>query len=300
MTDDMTGNLADNLTGGAHDESWFIEELAPGVRVGFEAARILSRQRSAHQELALIDNEQFGRVLMLDGATQLTTADEFIYHEMLAHVPLLAHGRARDVLIIGGGDCGLAEEVLKHPGVRSVTQVEIDASVVEFARRHLSQINRGVFADSRFRLLIGDGSAFVGTTAERFDVVLVDSTDPEGAASVLFTHGFYDAVRGCLQPGGVMVVQAGVPFLQPVEFASTMRNLARAFALAHCYLITVPSYVGGHMALGWASDHLAADVSLALLSQRQAAARIGARYYTPEVHRAAFALPPYISEMYGQ
>jgi spermidine synthase len=302
MSDDrkdrMTEDLAGESTGGAHDESWFFEELGPGVRIGFEAARIVASRKSAHQELMLIDNEHFGRVLMLDGATQLTTADEFIYHEMLVHVPLLAHGRVKDVLIIGGGDGALAEEVLKHPGVRNVTQVEIDASVVEFARQHLSEVNRGVFADSRFRLRIGDGAAFVGSTAERFDVVLVDSTDPQGAATVLFTPDFYRAVRRCLQPGGVMVVQAGVPFLEPLVFASTMNNLASVFELTRCYLITVPSYFGGHLALGWASDSLDPDVPLSLLSQHQAVAQLRARYYTPEVHHAAFALPPYISEMY--
>jgi spermidine synthase len=177
---------------------WFAEQIVPGVRVAYEGARVLVRERTEHQEMALIDNEPFGHVMILDSATQVTSADEFMYHEMLGHVPLLAHGAAVDVLIIGGGDCGLAEEVLKHRGVRRLTQVEIDGTVVDFARRHLGDINAGVFTDPRFDLQIGDGAAFVASTDQRFDVGRGDSSDPVGPAKVLFTAEFYGGVRRCL------------------------------------------------------------------------------------------------------
>lgn len=277
---------------------WHAERIAPGVRVLYEMQHVLAREKTAHQELLLLENRCFGRVLLLDGVTQVTTADEFMYHEMLSHVPLLAHGQVRDVLIVGGGDGGLAEEVLKHAGVRSVTQVEIDTAVVEFARRHLGKINAGAFTDSRFQLQSGDAAAFVRTTEQRFDAVLVDSTDPVGPAKSLFMPAFYDAVRRCLQPDGVLVIQAGVPFLQPHGFASAMRNLARAFPVVSCYLVASPSYFGGHLALGWASSAISPQaVSLRSLTQRLAAAKLNARYYTPEVHKAAFALPAYIGGM---
>jgi len=280
---------------------WFSELVAPGVRLGYEVRQELAQDKTEYQELALIENERFGRVLMLDGVAQTTTADEFIYHEMLAHVPLLAHGHAAEVLIVGGGDCGLAEEVLKHPTVRSVTQVEIDAQVVEFSRRHLAELNAPVFADERFHLRIADGAAFVAESPQQFDVVLIDSTDPTGAAQVLFSREFYASVRRRLRPGGVVVVQAGVPFLQPQHFAGTLQNLAGTFPISSCYLLAAPSYFGGHLALGWASESLAPQgVAVSLLRERHAAAGIKTRYYTPEVHQAAFALPAYIQELIGK
>jgi spermidine synthase len=281
--------------------AWFSESIAPGVQMTYEAREVVARARTERQELVLIDNEQFGQVLMLDGIVQTTSADEFVYHEMLSHVPLLAHGHAEEVLIVGGGDCGLAEEVLKHRRVRRLTQVEIDPAVVEFSKQHLAAINGPVFSDRRFDLRTGDGREFVETTEQRFDVILVDSTDPIGAACTLFTREFYSAALRRLRAGGVLVVQAGVPFVQSNEFQTTMRNLAHAAPIVTCYLIASPSYVGGHMALGWASDSLhPADIELHVLEKRFGESALQTRYYTPEVHKAAFALPPYISALFGQ
>jgi len=277
------------------ERKWLTETAFGGARLSFEVARVLHQEHSAQQRVDLIENPMFGKVLMLDGATQLTSADEFIYHEMMAHVPILAHGAARDIMIIGGGDCGLAEEVLKHRGVADLTQVELDAAVVEFARTHFSEINAAVFSDNRFHLEIGDGAAFVAGTSRRFDIILVDSTDPIGAGASLFTEAFYHYLRRCLKAGGIVVTQSGVPFMQREEFTTSMRNLSRAFAIASCYVVAVPTYFGGHMALGWASmDRKPLDVSLDTLTGR--VGDLDTRYYTPEVHLAAFALPRYIAK----
>jgi spermidine synthase len=274
------------------------DSLLPGVGLVFDATRVLSRNSTAYQELLLIENEPFGRVLLLDGTTQVTTADEFIYHEMMAHVPIFSHGDVRDVLIIGGGDCGLAEEVLKHSSVTKVVQVELDACVVDVSRRHLAEINGGVFEDARFQLHIGDGAAFIDGLDERFDVVLVDSTDPVGAASKLFTASFYRSVRRCLRPRGILVAQAGVPFVQRAEFTAAMSNVAQAFRFSGCYLLASPSYFGGHLALAWGSEELPAQSSLLDdIRKRFNEAALKLRYYTPEVDRAAFALPAYIDAM---
>lgn len=274
---------------------WLDETAFRGARLSFEVARVLHHEKTAQHELDLIENPLFGKVLMLDGATQVTTADEFIYHEMMAHVPILGHGNARDVLIIGGGDCGLAEEVLKHPGVGSLLQIEIDASVVDFARTHFADFNAPAFADPRFRIEIADGAVFAATTERRFDVILVDSTDPVGPGAVLFTEAFYGDLKRCLKPGGIVVTQSSVPFIQRNEFKTAMRNLARAFPVASCYVIAVPTYYGGHMALGWASaDRKPRDAGLDNLMIR--AEGLATRYYTPEVHLAAFALPRYIAQ----
>lgn len=281
--------------------NWADDHIARGLRVSYGVNRVLSKASTPHQELTLIENDQFGRVLLLDGVTQVATADEFIYHEMLAHAPLFAHGEARDVLIIGGGDCGLAEEVLKHQEVRRVFQVELDAAVVNAARCHLGAINEPVFSDERFHLKIDDGVRFVDGLDESFDVVLVDSTDPIGPGARLFGQEFYRSVQRCLRPRGILAVQSGVPFLQRVEFSTTMVDLASVFKFSGCYLLASPSYIGGHFALGWGSDSVRMDnLPPDVLEERVARGGLQLRYYTAAIHRAAFVLPPYIAEMARQ
>lgn len=275
----------------------FKETLYPGVEVDYTCDSVLYQDRSEHQDLVLFENPVFGKVLMLDGITQVTTADEFIYHEMMAHVPILAHGAAREVLIVGGGDCGMAEEALKHPGIARLTQVEIDDAVVEFSRTNFSEFNAPVFDDPRFDLVIADGARFVAETDRRFDVVMVDSTDPMGPGAVLFTQEFYRNVHRCLTPGGVLVTQNGVPFLQREELVTSVRHFASIYKDAAAYVAAIPTYFGGHMAFGWATDN--ADLRktpVDVLTERFDAAGFDTRYYTPEVHAAAFALPRFIRD----
>ncbi len=273
---------------------WLREALHPDWAQAFRIDRLVHDSRTGHQRLRLIENARFGRVLTLDDVVQVTTGDEFIYHEMMAHVPVLAHGAARRVLIVGGGDGGLAREVLRHRGVEQVTMVEIDRAVVDFAREHLPTVSAGAFDDPRLELVIDDGAAFVGRDGPAFDVILVDSTDPVGPGEALFTDSFYGRAKRRLAPGGILVTQNGVPFLQPDELAATMRAFAALFADAACYLITVPTYAGGPMALGWGTDGPARSVPLEVLEARFAAAGLTTRCYTPELHRAAFALPAYV------
>ena len=151
----------------------------------------------------------------------------------------------------------MAEEVLKHASVEHVTMVEIDGGVVEFARQHLSGINRGCFDDPRFELVMADGKDFAATSSARFDVIIIDSTDPIGPGEVLFTSSFYRDCKRLLADGGVLVTQNGVPLFQADELRSTMFSFASLFKDASCYLGVVPTYVGGFMAFGWATDNKA-------------------------------------------
>jgi spermidine synthase len=283
------------------EQRWIAETLFErrGLRTSYAADKVLHESRTAHQHLVLFENPLFGRMLMLDGATQVTTRDEFIYHEMMTHVPILAHGAAREVLIVGGGDCGIAKEVLKHRALLRVTQVEIDASVVEFAKRHFPEFAGPVFADRRFECVIGDGMAYVADTERRFDVIIVDSTDPQGPGAVLFTRAFYEGCRRCLNRGGILVTQNGVPMLQPDELAASVGHFRHLFHDAGCYVAAVPTYVGGVMAIGYASDdrrHRAASETTIAARYRKAG-RFATRYWTPAVHKAAFALPRFIGEL---
>ncbi|MEP3049271.1 MAG: polyamine aminopropyltransferase [Roseibium sp.] len=273
----------------------FDETLYPGVQVSYSCDEILYQEKTEHQDLVLFSNPVFGKVLMLDGVTQVTSADEFIYHEMMAHVPILAHGSARTVLIVGGGDCGLAEEALKHKTLEKLVQVEIDKSVVDFSMEHFGDFNRGVLEDTRFELVIADGLKYVAETEERFDVVIVDSTDPHGPGEVLFSEGFYRDVYRILTPGGVLVTQNGVPFLQKDELVTSIERFSRIFKDASAYIAAIPTYFGGHMTLGWASDNAELrKQAVSVLEERFKAASFDTQYYTPDVHAAAFALPKFI------
>ncbi len=281
------------------DVRWFEETLHQDVRVAFAADDVLVEEHSAHQHLALIRNRTFGEVLLLDGVTQVTARDEFIYHEMLAHVPLLAHGNPREVLIVGGGDGGLAEEVLKHRSVERVTLVEIDAGVVDFAKRHFMAMSGAAFADPRLDVVIDDGAAFVARTERRFDVVLVDSTDPIGPGEILFQETFYRGVERVLRSDGVVATQNSVPLLQPAAFRLGLGNLRRVFNDATCYVIAVPTYFGGHMTLGFAGKPRP-TFTRETLRARVAEATLETQYYTPDVHLAAFALPAFIERLLAE
>jgi spermidine synthase len=217
---------------------------------------------------------------------------------MMSHVPLFAHGKAREVLIVGGGDCGIAEEVLKHKAVKRLTQVEIDVKVVEFAREHFPEITRPVFADPRFESVIGDGAKYVALTDRRFDVIIVDSTDPQGPGKALYSQKFYRSCKRCLNKGGVVVTQNGVPMFQPRELTSSITKLGRLFADTSCYVAAIPTYVGGHMAMGFATtDQRLRQTPVKTIAARyRKAGSFATEYWTPDVHVAAFALPRFIAE----
>lgn len=282
------------------EKRWVSETLFDdlGFRMTFQVERVLYEMQTEHQNLILFEQKHFGKVLMLDGATQVTTRDEFIYHEMMTHVPILAHGKAAEVLIVGGGDCGIAEEVLKHKSVERLTQVEIDASVVEFSKEHFPEFTGPVLSDRRFDLIIDDGMNFVAKTGRRFDVIIVDSTDPQGPGAVLFSPAFYSGCKRCMAPGGVMVTQNGVPFYQPEELTGGISKFRKLWADGYCYVAAIPTYVGGHMAMGWATDDNALrQHSVETIAKRYIdAGGFSTKYWTPEVHRAAFALPRFIAE----
>lgn len=283
-------------------DGWTVETLHDDYAQALREDRVLYDSETVHQRLRVFENGRFGRVLTLDGVVQTTGGDEFMYHEMLAHVPILAHGAAKRVLVIGGGDGGMAREVLRHASVEHCTMVEIDAGVVDFSKEYLPALSDGVFDDPRLNLVIADGAAFMAGEHDSdqapYDVIIVDSTDPIGPGEVLFTDSFYGHARDLLTEDGILVTQNGVPFMQPGELQGTMRAFRALFADHGCYLTHVPSYAGGPMALGWgAMSGTARAVEPATLQARFEAAGITTRYYTPEVHKAAFALPVYISAL---
>lgn len=253
---------------------------------------VVHKSRTDFQDVMIFDNDTFGRVLVLDGVVQLTERDHHVYHEMIAHVPIMTHGTAIDVLIVGGGDGGTLREVLRHP-VRRVVMVEIDRDVIDLSRRHLAGVSSGAFNDSRAEIVIGDAASYVATTGERFDVIIIDSTDPVGPGERLFSAAFYDRCRALLRPGGIVSIQSGAPFFRPDELAAVIKRLGDCFGHARPYLAPVPTYARGLLPLILAGNEWEPlNAPSALIRARYARIRGFTRYYTPEVHEAAFTLVP--------
>jgi spermidine synthase len=279
--------------------AWVNEALYDAWGQRFRSVRELAHLRSDYQDILIFESETHGRVMLLDGVVQITEADEFVYQEMIAHVPLLAHGAAARVLIIGAGDGGVLRRVLQHRTTQRAVMVEIDSEVIRLAREFLPGIGAGAWTDPRAEVIVGDGIDYVARAAAgSFDALIVDSTDPIGVGEVLFTDDFYANAARVLAPGGVIVNQCGVPFMQAEELRETSARRARHFAHVGAYLASVPTYVGGFMALGIAAKVPGLDAvpPATLRSRAEAAGILGTtRYWTPEVHWAAFQLPPYIA-----
>jgi spermidine synthase len=228
---------------------------------------------------------------------QVTEKDEHVYHEMLTHLPLLAHGAARKVLIIGGGDGGILEEALKHDIERAV-MVEIDGTVIAACREHLPSVCGKAFDDPRTELIVGDGVKYMAEAREQFDLIVVDSTDPVGPAVELFGESFFRNARDRLSERGVLVTQNGVPFFQPQEITETYAKRRRLFALTGFYMAAIPTYYGGLMALGWASKGLdLGKPNIGDIIERYARLGVATQYYNPDIHLASMALPSFVRKL---
>lgn len=277
------------------------EQVCDGWESRLQMDQVLCEVYTTQQHLVIFQNRCLGRVLVLDGVVQTTEADEFIYHEMMAHVPILAHGAVRRVLIIGGGDGALLREVLRHRSIEQAIQVEIDPLVIDLCRRYLPNHSDGAFDDPRTRVVVDDGLRFLQRSGSTFDVILTDSTDPQGSAAALFGRSYYAACKKGLNPGGVLVTQNGVSFAQLTAVQSSAAHFQRLFRDWHFYTAAVPTYVGGSMTFGWASEN--PDLrrhGLATLQHRFADSGITTRYYAPTVHRAAFVLPRHLCDAIGK
>lgn len=268
---------------------WIVDIVGPGFAQATQIDDILYDGRSAFQHIQVATSRLFGRMLVLDDAVQTTEQDEFAYHEMLAHLPLVTHPSPRRVLVIGGGDGGSLEEVLKHE-ISHATMVEIDRDVVDVCRRFLPTISGAAFDDARVRLLITDGIEFVRTTAERFDVILVDSTDPKGPGVALFSAEFYAACARILSDDGVLAAQSGSLLYQRDLTATVRRHLRTAFPLVGTYWAPVPAYPGVLWSFSYGSKrHDPVAVVPETISRRLAG--VAARLYSADTHASALRLP---------
>lgn len=280
-------------------DSWINETLYPDWGQRFLVTRELARVKSDFQDIVIFESASHGRVMVLDGVIQITEADEFVYQEMLTHVPLLAHGAAENVLIIGAGDGGVLRRVLQHDTVKHVVMVEIDGAVIRLSKEFLPTIAGDAWSDKRAEVIVGDGIDHVKRAPDgAFDAIIVDSTDPIGVGEVLFTDAFYSNCARALTSRGLIVNQCGVPFMQADELHDTSARRRKFFPHVTAYVAAVPTYVGGFMTLGWAAkDASLAATPLEVIRERASKTGIlgATRYWTPEIHVGAFNLPPYIA-----
>ena len=280
-------------------DTWLNETLYADWGQRFRFVRQLARVKSEFQDIAVFETDSHGRVLTLDGVVQITERDEFVYQEMITHVPLLAHGAAKNVLIIGAGDGGVLKHVLMHKGVERAVMAEIAGEVIRLSKEFLPGIGGNAWTDPRAEVIVGDGIDYVRRAPDAsFDVIIVDSTDPIGVGEVLFTDEFYQNAARILTASGLIVNQCGVPFMQADELRETSLRRAQFFPHVTAYVAAVPTYVGGYMTLGWAGkDASLTQLSPEVIAQRAEAAGITGKseYWTPHVHVASFWLPPYIA-----
>lgn len=272
---------------------WLDERESDTLFIRHRITRSVHKERSAYQDIEVVDTVDFGRVLLLDGVIQTSIRDEFIYHEMLAHVPLFTHPKPERVLIIGGGDGGIVREALKHPSVRHIHLVEIDERVTHVARRFLPEISCGL-DDRRVKVTFDDGIEYVAQCNSAYDVILVDAPDPEGPAVGLFTHEFYKNARRALRKDGILAAQTESPFLQPDLVNDIHACISQAFPMCKLYTAQIPTY-----SVGLWSFALALLRPELLEKHRRPPHGFKSRYYTHQVHAAAFALPRFVLDQLG-
>lgn len=270
-------------------QTWFTEYQTDSLSLGLRIDDILFATTTPYQKLLVAETETYGRLLALDGAVQTTMADEFVYHEMITHVPLFMLDAPSKVAVIGGGDGGAIREILKHPTVKEAHLVEIDGHVVDAAKKFFPELSQS----------LGDRRAFVHETdgiewikeARGFDVIIVDSTDPVGPAEGLFQQEFYQSIAKALSPQGILVAQSESPFLHQALIRHMRLGMQSAFSQVALYLAAIPTYPSGLWSFMMASQEPFAP------SPRLSQAAIPTRYWTPDIQRSAFVLPRFVEEL---
>ena len=275
---------------------WFSELHTPYVKFSIQIDKQLHSEQTEFQRIDIFESKEFGRMMVLDGYVMLTEKDEFIYHEMIVHVPMAVHPNPKRVLIIGGGDGGTARELLRYKNVESVDLVEIDERVVDISRKYLPQTACS-FDDERLHCYFEDGLKFIRHCNNEYDLIIVDSTDPFGPGEGLFTKEFYGNCYKALKEDGIMVNQHESPFYQDdaVAMQRAHKRIVESFPISRVYQAHIPTYPSGHWLFGFASKkyHPIKDFQKTKWNARG----MQTRYYNTGIHVGAFALPNYVEEL---
>jgi spermidine synthase len=274
-----------------------IERLNEASGVWFDGT-LVERRQTPFQLLEVYDTPELGRIFRLDGCNMTSERDEFFYHENLVHPAAAAHPSPRHALVIGGGDGGSSEELLKHSTIVRVHMAELDPEVIEVARAQFGRVHRGAFDDPRLEVTVGDGLAYLRSTQARYDLVAMDLTDPVGPSAELYAPATFALARRALAEGGALVLHLGSPFSHPARVRQTLANLREVFRVVAPYFVHIPLY-GSIWGFACASDSLDPRApGPAEIDRRLAARGVGdLQYYNGETHRAVFALPNYVRDL---
>lgn len=277
-------------------ELWFTERHTPNVKFSIKVDRQLYTAQSEFQRIDVFDSKEFGRFLTLDGYMMLTEKDEFIYHEMITHIPMAVHPNPKNILVIGAGDGGVIRELTRYPNVESIDLVEIDELVIEVSRKYLPS-TACCLGDERVHIFCEDGVKFIRRCDNKYDVIIVDSTDPFGPGESLFTKEFYGSCNKALRDDGIMVNQHESPFYDEDALAMQRahRKIVESFPISRVYQAHIPTYPSGHWLFGFASKkyHPVHDLN----SVKWNMLGLKTKYYNTKLHAGAFALPNYVEEM---
>ncbi len=277
-------------------ELWFSEQHTPNVKLSIKVDKQLFSEQSEFQRIDIFESREFGRFLILDGCMMLTEKDEFIYHEMISHVPMCVNPNIKKVLLVGGGDGGTARELLKYKTIKTIDLVEIDEVVINACKKFIPKTAE-CLEDSRVNIYIEDGLKFIRHCADIYDLIIVDSTDPFGPGEGLFTKEFYGNCFNALHSDGIMVNQHENPFYNKdaIAMQRAHKRIVSSFPISRCYQLHIPTYPSGHWLFGFASKkfHPFREVNFDKWNDL----KIHTRYYNTKLHRAAFALPNYVEEL---
>lgn len=277
-------------------ELWFSEKHTPNVKISIRVNKQLYSAQSEFQRIDVFESPEFGRFLTLDGYMMLTEKDEFIYHEMITHVPMAVHPHVKDVLVIGAGDGGVIRELARYDDIERIDMVEIDRQVVEVCKEYLPK-TACAFDDPRLKIYYEDGLKFIRNKNNCYDLIIVDSTDPFGPGEGLFTREFYGNCYKALREDGIMVNQHESPFYEEDAIACQRahKRIVESFPISRVYQAHIPTYPSGHWLFGFASKkyHPLKDLNAERWDKRG----LKCRYYTTMLHRGAFYIPAYVEEL---
>ena len=267
-------------------------EIKNGRALKVRITKSLEKIKSKFQEIEVVESESFGKILLIDGVIMLTEADEFCYHEMIAHVPLCVHPKTQKVLVIGGGDGGTVREILKHDNVKEVDVCEIDEKVIEISKRHFPYLADS-FNDPKVKIYCEDGNKFIKTHKDEYDIIIVDSSDPIGPAEVLFRREFYEAMYQALKDDGIVVAQAESFFYHQKIIKSLFSFIKEIYPISEYYYTLVPTYPSGVIGFTFCSKkyHPIND-----FNETEALKLLDLKYYNKDIHKAAFILPNFVQE----
>ncbi|MFC0525192.1 polyamine aminopropyltransferase [Pontibacillus salicampi] len=272
-------------------ELWYTEKQTDAFGITAKVKQTHHTEQTEYQRLDMLETEEWGNMLTLDGMVMTTERDEFVYHEMVAHVPLFTHPNPTKVLVVGGGDGGVIREVLKHPSVETATLVEIDGKVIEFSKQYLPSI-AGDLEDERVTVEVGDGFMHIAESEAVYDVIMVDSTEPVGPAVNLFTKGFYAGISNALKEDGIFVAQTDNPWFKADLIQQVFHDVKEIFPITRLYTANIPTYPSGLWTFTIGSKrHDPLEVS------DQRFHEIDTKYYTKELHKASFVLPKFVRDL---